>query len=340
MRILVSSPGHLRTAPMGFYCAETFRAMGHEVQLFDAGSLTLKEKILLRPIAKLRGKNRVEKVFLNRRLMDTVRNFRPNFYLSIFGFDVFPETIDFIQKQGAVTAAWWLNDPFQFERGLFHAPAYQFFFSNCKASTQRYQGHGIKSAFYLPHAAFSSVHRPINVPTRERKHLESEVCFVGDWGPVRQGILSALSQRVDLKIWGPWRKHLNKKDRLWSRVVDGYFTPEQMTKIFSLTKVAVNLHSWFGYYNTGFNPRTFETPACGALQACDWKENIEEHFEENKEIVIYRTGSELESKVKDLLRNDSYRKEVTHAGLKRSLQEHTYEHRMSQMLSMMNLNGS
>ena len=85
MRILVSTPGHIRTAPMGFYCAETFRSLGHEVLLFDAGSLTLKEKLLLRPVAKIRGQNRIEKVFLNRRLSDTARNFRPDFFLSIFG---------------------------------------------------------------------------------------------------------------------------------------------------------------------------------------------------------------------------------------------------------------
>jgi len=334
MRILVSTPGHIRTAPMGFYCLETFRSLGHEVELFDAGSLTLQEKVFLRPIAKLKGQNRIEKVFLNRRLHETVKRFRPDFFLSIFGFDIFPETIDFIQKQGCITACWWLNDPFQFERGLFHAPSYQYFFSNCETSTQRYHQNGFKSAFYLPHAAFTPVHHPIAVTPNEKKELESEVCFIGDWGPVRQGILSMLSQRTDLKIWGPWKKHLTKKDRLWSRVVDGYFTPQKMAKVFSCTKIAINLHSWFGYYNSGFNPRTFETPACGALEICDWKEGLDRQFKEDEEIVLYRTGFELESKIKALLKDDSNRKQIAEGGLKRSLHEHTYEHRMKQMLNI------
>lgn len=40
MRIGIAAPGHLKTVPMGRYCAETFRRMGHEVLLFDAGSGT------------------------------------------------------------------------------------------------------------------------------------------------------------------------------------------------------------------------------------------------------------------------------------------------------------
>jgi spore maturation protein CgeB len=332
MRILVATPGHIRTAPMGFYCAETFRSLGHEVEVFDSGSLTLKEKILLRPLAKLRGKNHIEKIFLNDRLRKRALQFQPDLFLAIFGFDIFPETLDVIRKKGAITACWWLNDPFQFERGMFHSSAYQYFFSNCEASTEKYKKNGGKPAFHLPHGAYTQVHRPQTITNGDRKNFQNDVCFVGDWGPVRQGILSMLSQRVDLKIWGPWKKHLTKKDRLWSKVVDGYFTPTDMTKVFSMTKIAINLHSWFGYYNTGFNPRTFETPACGALQICDWKEGLDKHFKENEEIVIYQSGSELESKIKNLLQNDALRKQIAEAGLKRVLQEHTYEHRMKQML--------
>jgi spore maturation protein CgeB len=306
--------------------------LGHDVLLLDAGSLTISEKLFLRPVAKLRGKNRFEKTRLNQRVLDEVRQFRPDLFLAIFGFDLFPETIATIRKSGANTACWWLNDPFQFERGLSIAPHYDHFFSNCAISADRYRQQGIAGAGYLSHAGFTPEHRPLSLSDAEKKEWASEVCFVGDWGPVRQGILSMLSQKIDLRIWGPWRKHLTPKDRLWSRVVDGYFTTEQMVRAFNATKIAVNLHSWFGYYEIGLNPRTFETPACGALQVCDWKEELPRHFREGEEIVTYRTGAELEGKLLDLLQDPAARQRIATAGLKRVLSGHTYEHRMKQLL--------
>jgi spore maturation protein CgeB len=337
MRIFVASPGHIKTAPMGYYCAETLRGLGHDVSLFDSGSLTLSEKILLRPIAKLSRKKGFEKNKLNERLLKAVEKFKPDLFLSIFGFDLFPETLEKIRGKKILTACWWLNDPFQFDRALKLAPSYDFFFSNCETSAQRYRQNGISSAQYLPHAAFTPLHRPINLNERERKTWQSEVCFVGDWGPVRQGILSMLSQKVDLRIWGPWKKHLTPKDRLWSRVTDGYFSTDDMAKAFSAAKIVVNLHSWFGYYDYGLNPRVFEAPACGTIQLCDWKLELGKHFKEGEEVVTYRTGIELETKIKDLLENAHSRETIQQAALKRVAADHTYPHRMKQMLELVKL---
>jgi spore maturation protein CgeB len=331
-RIFISTPGHLKTVHMGRYCAETLRGMGHEVQLFDAGSLTLGEKLVLRPIAKLKREHAFSKTRLNARLLAAVKKFKPELYLSIFGFDILPETIHAIHDAGIRTACWWLNDPFQFDRGLKIAKDYEFFFTNCQASAARYVHEGVAGAFYLPHGAFVPVHKPIVPNESDKRRWGSEVCFVGDWGPVRQGILSILSKNIDFKIWGPWKKHLSPKDRLWNRVVDGYFTPEQMVRIFSSTRIAINLHSWFGYYNHGLNPRTFEAPACGAMQICDWKEDLPQHFLESSEIVTFRTGSELESKLKFLLKDEITRNDIRERGLRRIQRDHLYEKRMALML--------
>ncbi len=322
---------------MGRYCAETFRALGHEAVLFDSGSLTRGEKLFLRPIARFRRQNNFEKIMLNRRLDRAAAEFRPDFFLAIFGFDIFPETVAAIRARGAKTACWWLNDPFQFPRGLAIAPSYDRFFSNCERSARDYVRQGIASAAFLPHAAFEPVHRPVEMDAADRRKWQSEICFVGDWGPVRQGILSMLSQKADLRIWGPWRKHLTPRDRLWSRVVDGYFTPEQMIRALCGAKIALNLHSWFGYYDCGLNPRTFETPGCGALQVCDWKEELPRHFTEGAEVVTYRTGEELEGKIRELLADDKARRQIAEAGLRRARAEHTYSLRMKQMLEMLKM---
>lgn len=332
MRILVATPGHLRTAPMGRYAAETLRRMGHEVHLFDSGSLTLPEKIVLRPVARLRGEKRYEKTRLNKRLYDAAHSFRPELFLSMFGFDIFGETVKEIGSLGAHTVCWWMNDPIQNERGLALAKDYEFFFSNCETSVKFYRDAGIKSARFLPHAAFPELHHPVKLDAAEHRHWESEICFVGDWGPIRQGVLSNIAKKFEIRIWGPWHKRLDRKDRLWSRVVDGYFTTEDMARAFSATKIALNLHAWFGYFPYGLNPRVWETPACGALEVCDAKTDLARQFREDEEIITYRHGLELESKLKDLLGDASARERVAKAGMKRVQQEHTYEHRLRELL--------
>ncbi len=324
---------------MGRYAAETFRTLGHDVRLFDAGSLTLPEKLVLRPMAKMRGDKRFEKSRLNQRLIDLAKEFRPDLFVSMFGFDIFAETVAAIQKLGARTVCWWMNDPIQVERGLALAPAYEFFFSNCETSTKFYRDSGITGARYLPHAAFLPLHRPMELDADERKRWASEICFVGDWGPVRQGILSNLAKKFDLRIWGPWHKRLNKKDRLWGRVVDGYFTTEDMARAFSATKIALNLHAWFGYYPHGLNPRVWETPACGALEVCDEKLDLPSQFKHGVEIVTYRDGLELEGKLRELLDDAAARQRIAAAGLKRVKAEHTYEHRIRELLSEIGLGG-
>lgn len=331
MRIAICAPGHLKTVPMGRYCAETFRAMGHETLFLDAGTLALGEKLFLRPLAKLRGDRAFEKRRLNLRIRRAVLDFRPDLFLAIFGFDLYPETVAAFRGAEIRTACWWLNDPFQFDRGAEIARPYEFFFSNCARSARRHAASGVRAA-HLPHAAFEPVHRPVELSESERTRLASEVCFLGDWGPVRQGILSQLSRKVPLRIWGPWRKHLTPRDRLWSCVEDGFFSPEEMARILSATKVAINLHSWFGYYESGLNPRAFETPACGAAQVCDWKSDLESHFAIGHEVRAYRTGEELEEILLQLLRDDRARGDLARAGAARVRAEHGYRARMRQLL--------
>lgn len=305
--------------------------MGHETLLLDAGTLALGEKLILRPLAKLRGDRAFEKSRLNLRVRRAVLDFQPDLFLAIFGFDLFSETVAAFRKAGIRTACWWLNDPFQFERGAEIARAYDVFLSNCARSAQRHAASGLRAA-HLPHAAFEPLHRPMTLSERERAHLSSEVCFLGDWGPVRQGILSQLSRKVPLRIWGPWRKRLTPRDRLWGCVEDGFFRPEAMARVLSATKVAINLHSWFGYYESGLNPRTFETPSCGAAQVCDWKSDLESHFVVGREIQVYRSGEELEEILLGLLRDDRARGELAQAGMARVRAEHGYRARMRQLL--------
>src|SRR5262249_20585498 len=82
------------------------------------------------------------------------------------------------------------------------------------------------------------------------------------------------------------------------------------------------------------NIRLFEATGVGALMITDWKENLHEIFEPGKEVVAYRTPEECVELAQYYLDHEDERRAIATAGQKRVLREHTYRHRMQQLLGM------
>ena len=64
----------------------------------------------------------------------------------------------------------------------------------------------------------------------------------------------------------------------------------------------------------------------------DWKANIHEMFEPGKEVITYRTTEECAELVQYYLDHDDERETIARAGQERTLHEHTYHHRMQELL--------
>jgi spore maturation protein CgeB len=79
------------------------------------------------------------------------------------------------------------------------------------------------------------------------------------------------------------------------------------------------------------NMRLFETTGVGSCLITDWKENISDLFEPEKEILTYKSAEECAEKVKYLLENEDERKTIAAAGQKRTLSEHTFENRATRI---------
>jgi len=79
------------------------------------------------------------------------------------------------------------------------------------------------------------------------------------------------------------------------------------------------------------NMRLFETTGVGACLLTDWKKNLPELFEPDKEVLTYRTAEECVEKVKYLLENEETRRSIAEAGQRRTLREHTFENRAARI---------
>ncbi|KAF0182400.1 MAG: hypothetical protein FD164_1239 [Nitrospirae bacterium] len=321
MKILLSVPGHLKTVPMNEYVYQTLQTMGFEVRLFNFGAHDLRAKLL-----KKLSRNRYYH-HMNRQVQKIADEFNPDVFLTIFGFDHDRTLIEYLRNRNIITVCWWLNDPFQLRRSLEKASFYDYYFTNAEGSVDEYRRQGIRNAHFLPVGAYPPVHRVL--PDRARQH---DICFAGDWGPGREEVLTALARDFRLSIWGPWKKHLDRRSLLQKCIVrDGFFTPEEMVVMFNRSRIVLNLHSWFGKYHFGINPRLFEANGCGAFQLCDFKDEIPRLYEPGIEIALYTSIDDLRSKLSYYLGADNERTEIALRGWRKTIEKHTYTNRLQEM---------
>ncbi|MHB9094566.1 MAG: CgeB family protein [Eubacteriales bacterium] len=75
------------------------------------------------------------------------------------------------------------------------------------------------------------------------------------------------------------------------------------------------------------NMRLFEAAGVGACLVTDWKENIHELFEIDKEVITYKSAEECVEKVKWLIDHDAAREAIAKAGQTRAMKDHTFARR-------------
>lgn len=327
MKILLTIPGNLKTVPMNRFVHKTLEEMGHEVVPFDYGSRGILPRLLKKIDLDMLIK------YSDKELMELVNRKKPDVFLTIFGFNHSPDVITKISRLGIPTICWWLNDPFQFERSAVNAPYYDFYFTNAKGSVDEYRERGVKKVFHLPVGIYPPVHRKIE--KSEKKH---DISFAGDWKMVREEVISQLIDEFRVDIFGPWEKKLSSSSPLRRHIRSGsFFSPEEMVEIFNQSKIVLNIHTWFGKTDFGINPRIFEANGCGVLQVSDRKEEISDFYEEGREIILYDSVEELRQQLRYFLEHHEERERIAANAHARTIQDHTYRHRMERMFSLCNL---
>ena len=144
--------------------------------------------------------------------------------------------------------------------------------------------------------------------------------------------LEQLCQRADLQIWGPGVDSLPTTSPIRDHH-RGTAWGLEMYRILQSSKVTLNQHiDVAGSYAN--NLRLFEATGVGTLLVTDWKENLHEMFEPDKEVVAYRTAEECASLVDYYLENEHEREAVAKAGQQRTLKNHTYENRARELIAL------
>ncbi|OGU17159.1 MAG: hypothetical protein A2X61_07805 [Ignavibacteria bacterium GWB2_35_12] len=176
--------------------------------------------------------------------------------------------------------------------------------------------------------------------------------FVGSlysWGhSQRLRLMAELSKKVPFKIWASSFAPPSMSGYLieqLSRIRRGKFRDLldvsrirkdnqgeafglKMYQILSDSKITINSHIDFAG-NKAANIRLFEATGVGTCLVTDWKDNLNDFFEIDKEVVAYKSIDECIEKVKYLLVHDSERHAIAKAGQERTHRDYNLEKRFS-----------
>lgn len=190
----------------------------------------------------------------------------------------------------------------------------------------------VRGASLLGPACDPREHRPLALTPEEQAEYGADVCYLGWAYPHRIELFEALDG-VDMKLWGlGWDA---------SEKLRPFFRPEPVfglkkTKIYNATRVNVNVQSTH-YQLDGVTCRPFEVAACGGFCLAEPRRDLQRFFRIGDEMVVFEDAADLKARIAYYLAHEEERREIAARARARVLAEHTYEHRVRQVLQVLRL---
>lgn len=196
---------------------------------------------------------------------------------------------------------------------------------------------------YFRQQGFSAVLNRLGFESRVLTRLgptqkKYDVALVGSFYDVhssRVAFLNDLYARLErpetIKVWAPTIDHL-PTDSPIRRHYMGPAWGTQMYEILNASKMTLNHHGDVPPYAN--NMRLYEATGVGTLLLTDWKINLSEIFTPGREVVAYRTVDECADLIQHYLNHAEERESVSRAGQERTLSQHTFLHRMQELVDV------
>lgn len=195
---------------------------------------------------------------------------------------------------------------------------------------------GARHVSYLPMAADPVLHHAVELTPEERAEFGSDLSFVGAGYANRRVILPRLlSPSWSLKIWGNEWEGAHAIAPALQRG-GARIDTETCLKVFTASTINLNLHSCNGQgldpQADFVNPRAFELAACGAFQLSDQRSLLPELFSAG-EVATFASIEALPKLIEQWLREPDARLRMAQAAQRRVMADHTYRHRMRDLLA-------
>jgi len=180
----------------------------------------------------------------------------------------------------------------------------------------------------FPEAA--AAYRDLSPPTR-RRDFDLAVAFSANRA-YRERCLAAIMEFDPLLAGPPSLKAATRRHPGARRIGYVYYNTD-LPLFYQLSEI--NFNTTGIHMRGALNQRLFDVPACGAFLLTDHTPQIEALFDPEAEIACYRDPDEIPERVRFYLAHPEARTRIAKAARRRVLAEHTYDHRLAEMLAAM-----
>jgi len=317
MRIVVSKPWGFAAPKIMQGFVDAFLEMGHDVHIMKAQDFFLLKK----------AQEEIQKIVA----------FRPDFVLG-YGFSAIirVKNSHFFAMMKIPTVHYFADDPFH--PGT--QPDLQLVTNDRLASicvwdrsyVEPLMENGLADVHYLPLAANTRVFRKLDPDEYEKIEYQCRIGFAGNGDiPGRLPYLAELTD-LGLTVFGDesrWLKHAGHTPVF--KAYRGFLrSEEELCALYNTARI--NLNITVGQGKTSANFRVFNVTASAGFLLTDYKDDLENLFEIDSEIVCYRTPEELRRKAEYYLSHPAEMTRIADAGHRRTITDHTFVHRAARIL--------
>lgn len=339
LHVAVVGPIYGGSLPIARYAVAALEALGHRVSWLDQSPHQASYDLFAsygNPRHRLTMQSRFADL-LSMGVMTHLAEDPPDLVLALAQAPLNLAVLEHLRKKKFLTAMWFVENYRHLTYWQQLAGGYDFWFviqqAMCVDALKRA---GARQVQYLPMAADPAVHRPLGLTETEQAEYGADVSFVGAGYANRRAVLPGwLSKDWSFKLWGNEWEGAQTLASVLQR--DGArIDTETCVKVFNATSINLNLHSCAGDgldpQADFINPRTFELAACGAFQLVDERSLFPDLFAPS-EMVRFAAVSEVPSLIRTWLADTSGRRDIAAAARRRVLANHTYKHRMGELLA-------
>ncbi|MCR4665796.1 MAG: glycosyltransferase [Desulfovibrio sp.] len=338
LRILVVLPMYGGSLPIGNFCADALRNLGHSVRVFEAPLFHPTFEGLKKLDIGPEHISQIEHSFLNlvsQAIFAHVQSFEPHLVLALAQAPMGKTLLARLRRTGIRTAMWFVEDYRIFQYWKLFAPLYDVFFVIQKEPFLSLLSEtGQQNAVYLPLAALPSFHRKADLTPEEKALYKADIAFLGAGYPNRRLAFRPLAGK-NFKIWGSdWDGEAILKNNIQKG--GQRISSEEGLKIYSASTINLNLHSsvqtdTLVSHGDFVNPRTFELACMGAFQLVDERSLMPELFPDDA-VATFSSIEDMYAKLEHFLRAKDEREAYAEKAREIVLQRHTYEKRMEELL--------
>jgi len=165
-----------------------------------------------------------------------------------------------------------------------------------------------------------------------------DAVHIGGYSPIheeRNAFLESVSHQVKIDYWGYGMDNVSQGSPIRQNY-HGEAWGIAMYNIRHNSRICLNKHITSvanGFCN---NLTLYEATGVGTLLITDYKGNLPELFEPGREVLAYKSPEECSELVKHYLEHEDERLAIAWAGQQRTLREHTYFHRMQELIDILN----